>query len=210
MELFSDFQRLEEREAIARLLATADDKWLAGVGASKPKPMARPREQQDAEHAIANQQIEALDQDMMLAASASSDTDRPVRLTMQLILQNVRLGVDAMASAGIHSISKLRLEEVEGGLSDEEGDEDSETSALLKKKVLRLDWLNIGRIENLEALSHVQELYLQHNLIETIENLDDHAELRFLALAGNKIRKVEGIRHLEKVFLELDHSKRCV
>lgn len=196
MELFADFKREEERAAIARLIETADGKWLAGVGAS-PEMASRKsdRESAGSEPADADQQIEALEEDMVLgAASASANSDTPVRLTMQLIRESVRFGADALLAAGINSISKER----QGG-GEEDGDDDDEASALLRKKVLRLDWLNIGRLENLDAFTHVQEVYLQHNLLERVENLDDHTELRFLALAGNRIRNVQGLRHLDKV-----------
>lgn len=33
---------------------------------------------------------------------------------------------------------------------------------LLETKVLRLDWQNIQRIENLDAFTSIRELYLQH------------------------------------------------
>lgn len=188
MDLFADFEREEERAAIERLVQTADSAWLAGVGVSLSRGMpGRTSGEDGGEPADADQEIEALEAHMV--ASAGAATDAPVRLTMQLIRESARLGADAMAATGIHSVSKLRCED----------DRDDEASELLRKKILRLDWLNIGRIENLDAFTHVQELYLQHNLLERVENLDDHTELRFLALAGNRIRKVEGLRHLDKV-----------
>jgi hypothetical protein len=192
MDLFADFERKEERAAIARLVQTADSAWLAGVGVSLPQDMAGRKSGEDGgEPADADHEIEALEAHMV--ASAGAATDSPVRLTMQLIRESVRLGADAMAATGIHGIPKPRRED------DGDDDGDDEASELLRKKILRLDWLNIGRIENLDAFTHVQELYLQHNLLECVENLDDHTELRFLALAGNRIRKIEGLRHLDKV-----------
>ncbi|KAF1790128.1 Leucine-rich repeat domain, L domain-like [Phytophthora cactorum] len=58
--------------------------------------------------------------------------------------------------------------------------------------------------ENLDAFTHVEELYLQYNLIETIEDLEDHNQLSFLALAGNRIREVKNLKHLQNLkFLDL-------
>ncbi|CAI5722018.1 unnamed protein product [Peronospora destructor] len=75
---------------------------------------------------------------------------------------------------------------------------------MLRKKVLRVDWLDIGKIENLDAFTHVEELYLQYNLIETIEGLNNHAHLTFLALAGNRIREVNNLKNLSNLkFLDL-------
>ena len=84
---------------------------------------------------------------------------------------------------------------------------------LIGVKQLRLDWLRIGAIENLEAVSQVSELYLQHvsavgvrrrlvsarhsgvatqNCIRRIEGLSELRELTFLALGGNRISVVRG------------------
>ncbi|KAF1783362.1 Leucine-rich repeat domain, L domain-like [Phytophthora cactorum] len=73
--------------------------------------------------------------------------------------------------------------------------EDKEVEAMLRKKILRLDWLDIGKIENLDAFTHVEELYLQP---------EDHNQLSFLALAGNRIREVKNLKHLQNLkFLDL-------
>lgn len=72
---------------------------------------------------------------------------------------------------------------------------------LLNIEVLRLDWQNIVRIDNLDTFTYVRELYLQHNRIEVIEELDSLSNLEFLALGSNRIRRLENIRHLTKVAL---------
>ncbi|CAI5722014.1 unnamed protein product [Peronospora destructor] len=79
---------------------------------------------------------------------------------------------------------------------------------MLRKKVLRVDWLDIGKIENLDAFTHVEELYLQYNLIETIEGLNNHAHLTFLALAGNRIREVNNLKNLSNVEVELSRYEQ--
>ncbi|KAF1333289.1 Leucine-rich repeat-containing protein 46, partial [Globisporangium splendens] len=170
-------------------------------------------------------QIEALDDDIIFGVTATSllsENERAVRLTMQLIRESV-------FSASVLEPKRDDEDEEEGeereqGTGDEtmeqkkarlmkqftpELEEEQEIGALLQKKILRLDWLNIGRIENLDAFTHVQELYLQHNLIKGIENLDDHHELTFLALGGNRIEKVEGLRHLANLKF-LDLSNNCI
>ena len=74
----------------------------------------------------------------------------------------------------------------------------SSADALSSVNVLRLEWQRIHRIENLDFFTNLTDLYLQHNQIEVIENLDAHVcpQLSFLALANNKIRRVENIVHL--------------
>ncbi len=87
---------------------------------------------------------------------------------------------------------------------------------VLAVKVLRLDRYDIREISELELMSHICELYLQHvrplscwrgccvstrhhaalfaispqNLIARIENLECLHNLRFLALGSNSIRVV--------------------
>lgn len=65
--------------------------------------------------------------------------------------------------------------------------------------MLRLDWQRIDAIENLDSLTHVRELYLQHNRINVIEELETLKNLEFLALGSNCIRRLENVLHLTKV-----------
>lgn len=122
----------------------------------------------------ADAQMAALDEDMGAAASAP----RSVRLTLALVRESAR-GAAEMC----HGLDVA----------------DAEIDTLLRKKTLRLDWLDIGRIENLDAFTHVQELYLQHNQLRAIENLDHLERLTFLALADNRIERVEGLCGLPNV-----------
>lgn len=146
--------------------------------------------EQEPELADADAQIEALDEQLTTRASQiRMDSETPVRLTMQLIRQSTS-----------HAQRPQDPEDQQDRKDDDDDrEEEREIESMLLRRVLRLDWLNIGRIENLDAFTHVQELYLQHNLIERIENLDDHSELTFLALGDNRIRKVENLRQLTKV-----------
>lgn len=188
IEVFTGFQRRKELVAVAHVMETANSSWIPQFGTKSDRKMLGAAGQH-AEPADADEQIEALDEDIVFDAAAFSvHDDAPVRLTMQLIRES-------------SALAGLEMSEPSDSTVSDEHDESSgdEVDELLRKKVLRLDWLNIGRIENLDAFTHVRELYLQHNLIERIENLDDHAELTFLALGGNRIHKVEGLRHLSKV-----------
>lgn len=142
-------------------------------------------------------QIEALDEDIIFGTSNSvllSENERAVKLTMQLIRESARTAAAIERSSDTEDELTAQVQQ-----PTRARDEDAEIDALLQKKTLRLDWLNIGRIENLDAFTHVQELYLQHNLLRKIENLDDHRELTFLALGGNRIERVEGLRQLSNV-----------
>ncbi|RLN44536.1 hypothetical protein BBJ28_00024155, partial [Nothophytophthora sp. Chile5] len=154
---------------------------LAGLGLKSSRNAALPSssdggDAEDAEQADANAEMEALEEQMIRGASQMPlENERPAQLTMELIRASV--------AASKQSTKQQRPAGPE--------EEDRQIAALLRKKVLRLDWLDIGRIENLDAFTHVQELYLQHNLLETIEGLDDHSQLTFLALAGNRIRELK-------------------
>ncbi|KAJ0392257.1 hypothetical protein P43SY_002900 [Pythium insidiosum] len=179
--------------------------------------MSDTREQDDADL-----QMEAIEETLLQSSKVLNDNERPRRLTMQLIRQSLLLTAK-------HSAQRiLPLDTIEdeddtigdvGGLDTgspskrsagpERDDEEKEIDSLLQKKVLRLDWMNVCKIENLEAFTHIQELYLQHNVIEEIEGLDDHNELTFLALGGNRIRTVQNLRHLPKLKF-LDLSNNCI
>uniref|UniRef100_K3WS91 U2A'/phosphoprotein 32 family A C-terminal domain-containing protein n=1 Tax=Globisporangium ultimum (strain ATCC 200006 / CBS 805.95 / DAOM BR144) TaxID=431595 RepID=K3WS91_GLOUD len=170
-------------------------------------------------------QIEALDDDIIFGVTATSllsENERAVKLTMQLIRESVYSASvlepkrddeeDEDDDKRKQYDEQETMEQKKARLMKQftpELEEEQEIEALLQKKILRLDWLNIGRIENLDAFTHIQELYLQHNLIEVIENLDDHHELTFLALGGNRIEKVEGLRHLTNLKF-LDLSNNCI
>ncbi|OQR94281.1 hypothetical protein ACHHYP_01534 [Achlya hypogyna] len=98
-------------------------------------------------------------------------SDGSAKLTMQLVRKSMQ---------------------VQPASSIDGGDGGDEVEQLLSRRTLRLDWLNIGKIENLDVFTHIRELYLQHNAISAIENLDFHTNLEFLALAHNCITKVRG------------------
>ena len=85
---------------------------------------------------------------------------------------------------------------------------DSKAEQLLKLTHIHLDRENIGKIDNLaEYLGPVTNLYLQHNLIKRIENLELLGKLAFLTLSNNRIARVEfeGARFVG----EFDRGVRC-
>lgn len=82
--------------------------------------------------------------------------------------------------------------------------------ALHKVTHIRLDRENISEIDGLELLEKkVSNLYLQHNQIKCIENLECLTNLRFLTLSGNQIEAVEGLKHLQQLFF-LDLSLNLI
>lgn len=82
--------------------------------------------------------------------------------------------------------------------------------ALHKVTHIRLDRENISEIDGLELLEKkVTNLYLQHNQIKCIENLECLTNLRFLTLSGNQIEAVEGLKHLQQLFF-LDLSLNLI
>ncbi|TMW69076.1 hypothetical protein Poli38472_001232 [Pythium oligandrum] len=163
----------------------------------------------DANMAAADEdaQMEAIEESILGMSKALNENEAPRRLTMQLIRQSMCMAIKHSAK---RLLSTEDEEEQESGVPEAHSDDESqEIDALLKKKALRLDWMNLGRIENLDAFTHIQELYLQHNLIKRIEHLDDHNELTFLALGGNRIKTVENIKHLDQLKF-LDLSNNCI
>ncbi|KAL3663328.1 hypothetical protein V7S43_011734 [Phytophthora oleae] len=189
MELFAtlNVRRIEDQRAIERVMASRDKRWLASLGlkGSRTSQLTASSEC-DTEEELADPDAEmaALEEDMLgMAIHTSKENERPVQLTMRLIRECLAL-----------SKKHTRREETQ----------DEEIDAMLHKKILRLDWLDIGKIENLDAFTHVEEMYLQYNLIEAIEGLEDHEQLTFLALAGNRIREVKSLKHLRNLkFLDL-------
>lgn len=189
MELFAtlNVQRVEDQRAIERVMASRDKRWLASLGLKTTRPsqtcsIEGREDEAEVEQADPDAEMAALEEAIEgVAVSTQRESERPVPLTMKLIRESL-----AMAR---NPTRRARTPE----------EEDKEIQAMLSKKLLRLDWLDIGKIDNLDAFTHVEELYLQYNLIETIEGLEDHDQLSFLALAGNRIREVKNLRHLPNV-----------
>ncbi|KDO24808.1 hypothetical protein SPRG_22249 [Saprolegnia parasitica CBS 223.65] len=128
----------------------------------------------------------------------------PVKLTMQLIRKSMQLRPEAAIDDGLA---------VEGDEYERtcivagDAKHAARVDHLLTRNVLRLDWLDISKIENLDAFTHIRELYLQHNAIQVLENLELHTNLNFLALSHNRISTVANIAGLTKLkFLDLSFN----
>ncbi|XP_045054056.1 protein phosphatase 1 regulatory subunit 7 isoform X1 [Desmodus rotundus] len=57
----------------------------------------------------------------------------------------------------------------------------------------------LTKIEGLQSLVNLQELYLSHNGIEVIEGLENNNKLTMLDIASNRIKKIENISHLTEL-----------
>jgi protein phosphatase 1 regulatory subunit 7 len=55
----------------------------------------------------------------------------------------------------------------------------------------------LTRLEGLEELVNLEELYVSHNLIEKLEGLENNTKLRTLDIANNRVSKLENISHLK-------------
>ncbi|XP_041125610.1 protein phosphatase 1 regulatory subunit 7-like isoform X2 [Polyodon spathula] len=66
-------------------------------------------------------------------------------------------------------------------------------------QVLSLQSNCITRIEGLQCLMNLRELYLSHNGIEVIEGLENNKKLTTLDIAANRIKKIENISHLTEL-----------
>ncbi|KAE9017417.1 hypothetical protein PR003_g1627 [Phytophthora rubi] len=197
MELFAtlNVHRAEDQRAIERVMASRDKRWLASLGlkgsrTSQTCSTESGVDEAEVEQADPDAEMAALDAEMeVIAVNTQLENERPVPLTMKLIRECF-----AMAK---NPTRRARTPE----------EEEREIEVMLNKKLLRLDWLDIGKIENLDAFTHVEELYLQYNLIEMVEGLEDHDQLTFLALAGNRIREVKNLQHLRNLkFLDLSRN----
>ncbi|KAJ1341956.1 hypothetical protein BSLG_003456 [Batrachochytrium salamandrivorans] len=54
----------------------------------------------------------------------------------------------------------------------------------------------LTKIEGLEGLRNLEELYLSHNAIERIEGLEHNTKLTTVDVSSNRISELEGIAHL--------------
>ncbi|KAH8550733.1 phosphatase 1 regulatory subunit 7 protein-like protein, partial [Umbelopsis sp. PMI_123] len=72
----------------------------------------------------------------------------------------------------------------------------SNLSSLKHLRLLSLQSNRIAKLEGLEELHNLEELYVSHNLLEKIEGLENNIKLRTLDVAANRITKLENISHL--------------
>uniref|UniRef100_A0A8C4VS37 Protein phosphatase 1 regulatory subunit 7 n=1 Tax=Gopherus evgoodei TaxID=1825980 RepID=A0A8C4VS37_9SAUR len=57
----------------------------------------------------------------------------------------------------------------------------------------------LTKIEGLQNLVNLRELYLSHNGIEVIEGLENNNKLTMLDIASNRIKKIENVSHLTEL-----------
>jgi protein phosphatase 1 regulatory subunit 7 len=69
-------------------------------------------------------------------------------------------------------------------------------SRLTKLKTLSIQSNRITKIGSLEGLVNLEELYLSHNGLDTIEGLTENSKLTTLDIGGNRIKVIEGVDHL--------------
>jgi Leucine-rich repeat (LRR) protein len=89
-----------------------------------------------------------------------------------------------------------------GRLAAEEGIEFNEVT------VLRLDFRNILRIDNLWQFQNLTKLQLDNNIIEEIKGLEVLVHLEWLDLSFNNIERIEGLGSLQSLQdLSLSHNR---
>ncbi|XP_064647689.1 leucine-rich repeat-containing protein 46-like [Lineus longissimus] len=104
----------------------------------------------------------------------------------------------------LHMIARRHLKkEITSSYSQEEI-----LDELNKITHLRLDRESIQNIDHLELLGgSVTNVYLQHNRIEVIENLEYLSNVSFLTLSNNRIERIENLLPLRKLkFLDLSEN----
>ncbi|XP_059816223.1 protein phosphatase 1 regulatory subunit 7-like [Hypanus sabinus] len=57
----------------------------------------------------------------------------------------------------------------------------------------------LTKIEGMQGLVNLQELYLSHNGIEVIEGLENNKKLTTLDIANNRVKKIENVSHLTEL-----------
>lgn len=68
-----------------------------------------------------------------------------------------------------------------------------------KLRVLSIQSNRITKLENLDKLANLEELYISHNGLTQIGGLEKNSKLTTLDVAGNKIKVIENVSHLSKM-----------
>ncbi len=146
--------------------------------------------------------------------------NKPCTITLKMIMdRNLKKTQSIVSAKEPGSLSEI---DEDADTTDDEIDEPIRTrknrnytdiaelkaNQLLKLTHVHLDREQISEIDNLaEYLGDVTHLYLQHNLIKKIENLEFLKKLKFLCLANNKISCIESISMLSNLkFLDVSHN----
>ena len=133
-------------------------------------------------------------------------------ITMQLIIKRnlISTKTNATLLLSSRSVTQKERNDEDDIRAAKSAKAEEQAEKLLKLTHIHLDRENIVMIDNLaEYLGPITNLYLQHNLIERIENLDFLKSLKFLVLANNRIRKIENLKCLKELKF-LDLSFNCI
>ncbi len=154
------------------------------------------------------------DEDFKLLTEASnylfSYKKKPEKqeITIQLIINRNLISTKSNPTILLSSRSTLKdddddLKAARSAKAEKQAD------MLFKLTHIHLDRENIFEIDNLaEYLGPITNLYLQHNLIRKIENLEFLTNLKFLVLSNNQIEKIENLKALKQLkFLDLSNNK---
>jgi Leucine-rich repeat (LRR) protein len=138
--------------------------------------------------------------------SYKQKTPEKQEITMQLIIKRNLISTKTNPTLMLSSRSVTPKDEDVRMAKSIKAEEQAEK--LLKLTHIHLDRENIVMIDNLaEYLGPITNLYLQHNLIERIENLEFLTNLKFLVLSNNRIKKIENLKCLKKLkFLDLSFN----
>jgi Leucine-rich repeat (LRR) protein len=138
--------------------------------------------------------------------SYKQKTPEKQEITMQLIIKRNLISTKTNPTLMLSSRSVVPIDEDMRTAKSIKAEEQAEK--LLKLTHIHLDRENIVMIDNLaEYLGPITNLYLQHNLIERIENLEFLTNLKFLVLSNNQIEKIENLKCLKKLkFLDLSFN----
>ena len=129
-------------------------------------------------------------------------------ITMQLIIKRNLISTKTNPTLMLSSrsvTSKVDDEDIRAAKSIKA---EEQAEKLLRLTHIHLDRENIVMIDSLaEYLGPITNLYLQHNLIERIENLEFLTYLKFLVLSNNQIEKLENLKCLKALkFLDLSYN----
>jgi hypothetical protein len=121
---------------------------------------------------------------------------KPQIITLKLIIErNLNESLIKNLSLNEKDSNKIIKDSIDSQILDEK---DLKAKQILKLTHIHLDRENLTEIDNLiEYISNnVTHIYLQHNLIKKIENLEFFTSLRFLLLSNNQITRIENLLSL--------------
>ena len=150
--------------------------------------------------------LKMLNRLQVISSASSSKPRTPSNRLPALKRESSLLAKDALVSVD----DSVSLESTNGGDQPLPGNStiNEKVKSLFKLTHIHLDREAITEIDNLaEYLGSVTNLYLHHNLIKKIENLDFLKTLKFLILSHNQIKRIENLRGLANLkLLDLSYN----